>query len=677
MNLQTSQEEIKGSGLMEEFDWDYKTTDGDFVFGGYDAKSCVEKIRKTYDAAYADVILEEPTPGDAGRMEAGNVRETEVINLWVAAMDEKFIKLIPSCDRSAESKLRRGKMTLETMRDPGDVIVIINARLPQLWATHRTGEPDALLRDGKNALGQWVWLPVDMKDHKSLEGARKNLTWKVSTLSKPEYSEASEKALYPGVPQKVDALQLAHYHRMLETLGHASEEPRGAIIGRESILVWHHLNDALYGLKEDGKTIKYGALDYYDKAFEERLSVAKAAKKGVALTGPEWKAECKGCPFRGVCHDELKMDLDHITLLPGITPSRAVAHYKNGITTVAELSRLHHPTAVLIDAGINVLDLISVGKMHADNMQVSAILIKPTEQEYAALKKAGVSTVKDLAKLDIKTAGYSDLKVWNLAASIDQARVTKVGKVHRPRGVDFIDIPRMRIEEDIDIEDAPHPNGEGSIVYMIGVRDAGYSERTGENIRTRTEYHCFSDYSGTDEGERKVFSDFWAHITHMRQHAKIRKYGYRAFHYTQHEDSMFRNLALKHAGHDGIPTIEEVNAFLSSKVWVDLHPIAATQMIWPTESVTLKDTAKWVQFTWRDSDPSGDNSIAWYYDAVNHPDPKVRLENQKRLAEYNADDCHAQLEIRNWLSRQGETRQPGKALPSVADLDRRFYRPSK
>lgn len=660
---------------LKEIDWNYAYTKEDFVFGGYDAKSCPEKIRKSYDPVYADTAQDAPTPGDAGRMEAGNVREQEVIDLWVAAMDPADVFVIPACDRSAESKLRRGQMTMNLLRNPGDVRVIINARLPQLWETHRTGEPDALIREDKGSNGSWVWVPVDMKDHKSFEGSRKNLSWKVSTLAEPEYSKATLQVLTPGIPQRVDALQLAHYHRMLETLGHASDTPRGAIIGREGVLVWHHLTEDLYNYTgKNGAASKVSAMSYYDQAFAERLEIAKAAKKGVALTGPEWKAECVGCPFRTACHDELKLDLDHITLLPGITPTRAKPHYANGVETVAALSRLHHPTAKLIDAGLNVVEFKTLAAQHDSGAPIETLTAGLKADVKEAIKDAGIITVGDVSMLDGKTSKYSGTKTWNLANSIDQARVTKVQKVHRPRGVEFIDITRARIEEDIDIEDAPNPNGEGTLVYMIGVRDAGYSERNGENIQTRTEYHCFADYSGTEAGEARVFSEFWAHITYMRQHARMRKYGYRAFHYTQHEDAAFRSLAIKHEGKPGIPTLDEVNAFLSSKAWVDLYPVVSSQLIWPTESVTLKDVAKWVRFSWRDSDPGGGNSITWYQDAIGHPDPEVRLENQKRLEEYNADDCHAQLKIRDWLSTFGATRQPASRLPSVDVLDRRFFK---
>ena len=64
--------------------------------------------------------------------------------------------------------------------------------------------------------------------------------------------------------------------------------------------------------------------------------------------------------------------------------------------------------------------------------------------------------------------------------------------------------------------------------------------------------------------------------------------------------------------------------------------------------------------------------MAWYDNAVNHDDETVREDNRKRILEYNADDVAAQVALRDWLTRLGEVRQPGKRLPGVDRLDARF-----
>ena len=455
-------------------------------------------------------------------------------------------------------------------------------------------------------------------------------------------------------------MQLAHYHRMLEELGYASTTPVGGIIGREGVIVWHDLIADLYLHETLGRT---NAMAFYDHEFARRIEIVSAAQIGDAITGPDWKSECTDCPFRTVCRDELKLDLDHITLLPGITPKRAKAHYGAGVTRVDQLARLDWRTARLVDLGVDVPEVIEQAALVDAETPASEMMKVPA----ATLETLAVRTAGDIVKLDKATASYSGNGVWNLAGSIDQARVTKVGKVHLQRGVSYVDLLPSTIEQDVDIEDCD------GLVYLIGVRTVG-RKKEGEDWKLRSEYNAFVDWSNTPEGEAKVFAEFWAHIMGWRDKAKANKWGYRAYHYTKHEDAAFIGLAERHAGAPGVPTVEEVRAFLDSKEWIDLYPVVSQQLIWPTESVTLKDIAKWVRFSWRDSDPGGGNSIAWYKQAISAEDEKVRDEFRDRLLKYNADDCQAQVMIREWLNRLGESRQPGKRLPNVELLDKRFSR---
>jgi predicted RecB family nuclease len=207
---------------------------------------------------------------------------------------------------------------------------------------------------------------------------------------------------------------------------------------------------------------------------------------------------------------------------------------------------------------------------------------------------------------------------------------------------------------------------------LIGVRTVG-RKKNGEDWKLRSEYKAFVDWSNTDDGEAKVFADFWNHIQYWKNKAKEQKWGYSAYHYTAHENSAFISLAKKHQGKAGVPTVAEVREFIESDKWIDLHKVISTELIWPTENVTLKEIAKWVRFSWRDSDPSGGNSIAWYKDAIGSDEESVREANRNRLLEYNADDCQAQSAIRNWIYQINEiNKKEGKKLPNISSLDNRF-----
>jgi hypothetical protein len=627
------------------------------LLGGYDAKSCPEKVRKSFAPEYKGVETDPIPPGDTARMEAGVLFEREIGETWKKALKSK-ITMIPECDRSPASKLLREERTASLLAAPGKAIILWNTRLAPQSETHRTGEPDALMRIGTRKDGTPIWAPVDVKDHRSLEGTRAEIAWLVSDLNDPTTLE--ERVLGDGTPQKSDALQLAHYHRMLETLGYAGN-PVGGIIGREGVIVWHQLDAKMYRHSELGKI---SALEWYDHEFAQRVDIAQAALRGEAITGPEWKTECASCVFRTTCHDELKIDMDHITLLPGVTADRAKVHYRRGISTVAALARLDWKTAVLVDKGIDVATAFNAAVEVEPSTPVINLV---SEADAIALASSGYDTAGDVLKLDARTAAYSGTGVWRLAEMIDRARVAKIGKVHLARDNDFVKLERTAIEEDVDIEDA---NG---YVYLIGVKTSG-RKRVGEDTKNRSEYHSFVNWDQSPEGEARVFAEFWGHVNGMAAYAKANRYGYRLYHYSKHEPSTFKALAVRHAGRPGVPTLTEVEAFFGRKDVIDLYPLLTSQLIWPTESNSLKELAKWVRFSWRDSDPGGGNSLAWYALAVGDSDEKIRLENQKRILDYNADDVAAQVAIRDWLSRLGEARTPGKRLPGVASLDKRFSR---
>ena len=622
--------------------------------GGYDAKSCPEKTRKTYAPEYKDVLLDPVPPGDLYRMEAGQVFEKEILKTWLEEIGSDKIIIIPDCDRSVESKKNRENLTREAMQNPGKAQVIWNARLTPQDETHRTGEPDALVR--YNSKGNIYWLPVDVKDHNSLEGTKSPQEWPVSDLSDP--TKRSPRILREGTPNRNDALQLAHYNRMLSYLG--NDTPAiGGIIGRDRVILWHDLEADLYRHAALGLT---SALSYYNYEFAKRVEIAKSAVKGKSSPSPEWKTECLSCQFRTVCKDELLTDFDHITLLAGVTPDRARIHYSKGVSTIKQLAHLDYDTAAMVDKGADLPSVLTSASFMDPDTLIKDLV--SDEKTISILDEHGLKKASDVSKIHPTTASYSLSKVYKLSESIDKARVRKAGKVFRARGVNYVNLERTTREHDIDIEDY---NG---FVYLIGVRDTERKKK-GEDLKVKSEYKSFATWDHSDESEARIFAEFWEYINSVRNYAKSNKNGYRLYYYSKHEPSTFKALARKHVGREGVPTLQEVCDFFDHHDSVDMHPLLTTQLIWPTESTTLKELAKWVRFSWRDTDPSGGNSLAWYNLAITGSDEE-KLENQKRLLEYNADDVHAQLALRDWLTRLGEARSPGHRLPSVEDLTKRF-----
>jgi hypothetical protein len=639
----------------------------EFYLGGYDAKSCPTLVMKNHLPFFGPEDQDPFLPGDIARMEAGVVFEPQVGQAWEEALGARFFA-VPACDRSEKSKRSRERITLATMKDPGDVLVIWNARLPKLKKSHQTGEPDALVHWGIGPDGTHLWVPVDVKHHKSLEGSAKNEGFPLSEFSDPHPDAARIADLGSGSLRWSDALQLAHYHRMLEKLGHAAPVPFGGIIGKELKVLWYRLDEKIFDRR------KTSALSVYDEEFARRVEIAKHALDGVAIAPPEWKQECEACVWRTSCHDQLKFELDHITLISGVTPLVAAKHYQVGVRRASELTRFDWRTARLVDAKVDVPALMAWASTVTPETVVTSGPVHAKVLESGLLATVGVTTAADVLTLDSATAAYSATGVGNLADSIDRARAAKVGKVFLNRGVSSVSVNRSVYEQDVDIEDSQ------GYVYLIGVRTTGRKRDTGrtatERLREkeRFEYDAFVNWDKSAAGECRVFTEFWAHIQACREKAKRRQFAYRLYYYTSHEVTAFKALAERHAGQPGVPTVTEVEEFFALKEVIDLHKVLSTELVWPTASIRLKEVAKWVRFSWRDSDPGGGNSLAWYDAAVDHPDESVREDNRVRLLEYNEDDVTAQVALRDWLSRLGEARHPGKKLPSIATLDRRFSR---
>lgn len=535
--------------------------------------------------------------------------------------------------------------------------VILGGRLV---ADGRVGEPDLLIRTKPHVRRKHAFLyhAADFKDHRSFQGKAKPSEWEASSLEEPYY-ETSTLLEAQGVPQLVDSLQLAHYWYLLDSVGRAGGRV-GGIVGREGVVVWRDLDAPLYDRR------RRSAFEIYDEAYVSYRDAVRHERARLLdptipeASSPEWKTACKECPWREVCHEELR-DLDHITLLPGVTPLRAKAHYAADVHSIRELATLDHRTARLIDARVPVDEIMTFAAASSADTPVEAFGLPDSVIE--ALHAEEVRTAADVSSLDPRTALYSSTGVVRLGLAIDQARVVRAERVHRARGVEWVSIPRSAIELDIDIED----DG-GGICYLIGVREA---RRRGGGVTT--EYIPFVTWDHTLEGEARNFAEFWAYLQGRLTLAERSKIGaVRAFYFTDHETRYFRHLAEFHRDFPGVPSVEEVNAFCASDVWVDLYPIMAEQLIWPTEDLTLKSLAKYARHMWRDETPGGANSVAWYtaqHEADLAGDTETRDELRQRILDYNEDDVIATWALREFISKMGEARRPGLKLPGVERLD--------
>lgn len=650
-----------------------KTKDGIGLLGGYAAKQCEEFVRKEFSNEYSDELKVDASPVMQAMFEAGNVFEQSIIEeIQTLIGDNPGVVILDGVeDRSDKDALKAWAATsMEAFKNP-DVWFIVNPRLEPVPDLNLTGEPDAALRGDDGS-----WYPVDVKDHREMEGTSKATPYKVSTLSAPRLADAVEEDIV-GKPQLVDSLQLSHYHRMFEAHGLTTlkSDIWGAIIGRSRTLVWRQLDKPGYRNARLGATVS--PLTYYDVEQEQRREIRRREKARrtlplAPLVKPEWKAECKDCPWRQVCRDELT-EMDDISLLPGMTPSRSVKYRENGVETIADLAKLDYATAALTEEKIPVEALRTKARTFPKKQlkePAESLLNKrgaSLTRATALLHKHGFATVKDLQKLDEKTAQCASSGASGMGRTIDQARVHRTGKVHLSRDTEFVGFDRARLEVDIDFED------HAGYTYMFGMLVSGRTKAPNGDRKTRSEYRAFCSWDESEAGEAKAFADFWGELMRLHQYARDRRYGFRAYHYTQHEVHAIKQLATRHAGKPGVPSLADVTSFMESRYWVDLYPIVSKDMVWPTQDYTVKSIAKHVRHAWSGDGVNGALSIVWYQEALSHPDPDVRAKRQEELLVYNRQDNEATLKIREWITELSETqRRPGEKLPNVAELDRRF-----
>jgi predicted RecB family nuclease len=163
----------------------------------------------------------------------------------------------------------------------------------------------------------------------------------------------------------------------------------------------------------------------------------------------------------------------------------------------------------------------------------------------------------------------------------------------------------------------------------------------------------------TDEAEAEIFADFWTWLTQLRTAVRAKGRSFRAYCFWRAaEESQMKRAA--EIGAESIPAVRELERFFRSSEWVDLHELSKNQLL--TEGpLGLKVLAGYAGFSWRDEDPSGEASIAWYEEAIGD-DQAAAQASRLRLLAYNEDDVLATRALRRWLEG------PARVLPHVDEV---------
>jgi predicted RecB family nuclease len=513
-----------------------------------------------------------------------------------------------------------------------DATVVLGGWLPDDHNGRRTGRPDVLLRV------EGGWIPVDVKHH-GMATAAPGCTERQSSLE-DLWPTAGIEIADAGLSGNAlgDALQLAHYWRLLEACGLAAGHPLGGIIGSDGGVWWIDLAEARW------KRRSISALDLYDREFRLRLAVIERQIKRNArpdlppLVIPLRKSECPSCGWRQVC-GLLLAEGDDVSLLPGAPWPNALRLIRRGIATRSLLAALDWDTAWLMHGDapgatqVGAAEILVAAEGVDASTDLVGLLGRGKRTRLARLDALGMATVDDLGRLDWRTASLSGVKVGYLPGLIDQARAAVSGRVFRARGLERIQVPRADVEVDVDMENCD------ASVYLWGTWSCGPDGMPGG-------YQPFVDWTPLDGNvEAQLFARFWAWLMQLRDSTVGSGDTFAAYCYSSAENTQMRRIA---AGSEVGPSLDEVDCFIASPEWVDLLTVMRGQLV-TGGSLGLKQVAPLAGFHWRDEDPGGDQSMVWYERAVNNSEAEVRGENRARLLAYNEDDVKATEAVREWL----------------------------
>ncbi len=572
----------------------------------------------------------EPDPFTRRLFELGSAFEGEIVDELLASEPEAVV--IETTGSKAEAD------TLRAMSRGAPLI--LNGRIVDA-AARRVGRPDVLVLTPDD-----LYRAVDVKSHGALEEpgqSGKSAPALVSPLTSVRFEAALPDPTFAAQKREEDVLQLAHYQRILESMGFGVVERRFAgTIGTERRLLWHDLDAAIWRTPSlSAKSKLRSAMDRYDFEFDFRLDIIAVSLQHQVdptvdlLVVPVRCHQCPTCPWTVYCAPILETPPGDVSLLPRIGWIQRKVHHDHGVTNLAELAALDVATAQLVAQGVNVERLLMATEGEAPTTVLESIDgIALRAKEVSALKAAGITTVGDLADLCRVTAGYSGSGL-PLPTHIDLARAFLGPEAtYRKRGVAALTVPRADVEVDIDMESVQNAS------YMWGCL---VTDRSGVDLVPQ-EYRAFVTWDElTPEVEAENSLNFWRWFTSVRDQVISSGHTFHAYCFNATaENTQLRRLATS------ANIANEIELFIASDEWVDMLRVWDSQLITGGFS-RLKTIAPLAGFSWQVDDPGGSESMVQYDAAVSGAPEATSA--QEWLLRYNRGDVEATFAVRQWIDR--------------------------
>ncbi len=574
-----------------------------FVLDAYAARSCPVKTQNHFHPG-----LERPRQDDDESLQEAFVGGASFKTQMLDLLLKRFEGRVVDCRALANQPWQvQVDAAVAAMADGVDVV--IGGVLPLDVPGHRSGRADLYLRGPDTAAGTPGYHPVQVKFHRVLERltpAAGREPQRLSRVGDPLWRTAVDEVgqAFRMSSREPDLLQLAHYWRLLEAAGFAAGgDPWGGILGTDQVAALGNVR-VISWVRLDVKSIrtfsrtaatgwrKRSPLERYDHEHGFRVKVAQvaAAQRGTPsdpplVVTPIRVRECDRCVWWEVCRPLLNDD---------------------------DLS-------VRIDK--SPLDV----------------------REIAVLRRFGVSTVTDLAQLDLEALLPTYLpEVAHRHGAEERLRLAARRARLMVDGVELdrttegsIELPAGDIEIDLDIETSADDR-----VYLWGFL---VHDTTGDSEPRYVEFSEFDELSDAAELALAVAALTWLReLIAANPDATVR-----VFHYSDYEVVRLGRLADRDA--DGV--LAWALEFAGDG-FCDLFEVMRGHYF-GTHGLGLKHVAATTAgFAWRDDDPGGLNSQRWFDEAVHAEAPTVREEARRRVLDYNEDDVRATAALRAWLRDQ-------------------------
>jgi len=473
---------------------------------------------------------------------------------------------------------------------------------PRLASATRIATPDLLLRAPDGG-----YLPVLVRGHRTLDpgtGAPcSDLDLALPGLLAPVPSAARKARSHHA-----DALALAHVYRTLGELGLASGDARGGIIGKGGPAA-----DADW---DDGALILWHRLGPGGAVTGENATTDQPATPALA----EYDARFA---------DRLAVARAAATGQPALAqPSRVAECRRCPWWPVCEPELQASRDVSLLVAGSDV----------------------------DVLHDAGVVTYDDLAALDPRIAAA--LPLTGIPAADARARaLALIAGAPLVRRTARVDPRRADVELDVDMESYLDDGAYLWGTYLTTAGDTAPPPGFAPGYRPFVTWLPLNSPTAAEN-----FVAFWRYLTQLRQACSAAGRTFAAYCYSRKAEERWLYGTPQRFPHvAGMPTRSEVDRFCSSGQWVDLYAEIKRCFVVPG-SLRLKKVAEVAGFGWRDPEPSGENSMAWYRIATSGDGSDARA-HRSRILRYNEDDVRATLALRHWMTDRSHE------MPTVADLD--------